>query len=325
MKKIYILLLLLMLTKIFAAEFNWFSQRDERWKKNRLGQARKSTIGSSGCVLSCLSMLLNAEATNPRMTPDELNDWLRKNGGFSGAKMRWQIPGQIDGSGNGLELVAQSTRMNDWTFLSEQMKKGNKVIVKVRGRRSHWVLVTKQTGPYNKASSYQINDPGTSTYKERTLAFFGGFKSARSYSGFWLDEETFSMDSEIQVVPVETDELFLYDLNKKTYPADVYVQIKNSLPVQVTGYFILGLFDKDDGFLNTVDFEYATVDSCGHVDLMYEMEDITEILENKAQVKIIYSKYFSQMPSRFDTLPLIKNGKSDYPKPEETNDSVDLE
>jgi hypothetical protein len=320
MKKVYIALILtLVLTYLAAAEFPWYSQGDERWKQERLGKSSR-TIGRSGCVLSCLSMLLNAEASNPRITPDELNDWLKHNGGFSGANMRWQIPGQLDGEGKGLELVAQDTKPNNWKFLSSQLAQGNKVIVKVKGRRSHWVLVTKQNGPYNKASSYSINDPGMKNYKERTLAHFGGFKAARSYSGNWLDEEAFSMDSDIQVVPVEKDEFLFYDLFNSPHPADVYVRIKNNLQVPISGFFILGLFDRDDNFIQTVSYDYATIDSNGFYDLMYEMDDITELQKNDAYVNILYSKYFSNLPSANDTISLTKNKFND-PNPNKTNAS----
>jgi hypothetical protein len=321
MRKLHFVLLALMLfSQLVAADFPWYSQGDERWKKDRLGKSRRATIGRSGCVLSCLSMLLNAEASNPHITPAELNTWLKENGGYSGSNMRWQIPGQMDGSGNGLELVEQNRKANNWRFLSDQLAKGNKVIVKVKGRRSHWVLVTKQNGPYNKASSYQINDPGMETYKERTLAHFGGFKAARSYSGNWLDEDAFSLDSEVQVVPVESDEFLFYDLVNSPHPADVYVTIKNNLPVMIAGYFILGLFDKENNFLKTIAYEYVAIDSSQTFDLMYEMEDVKDLTQNECTVNIIYSKYFSNMPSLTDTLPLTKNKEDD---PQTNDTSVD--
>lgn len=307
MKRIYILLMLISVSAgMAAADFNWFSQGDSRWKTERLGQSKKATIGRSGCVLSCLSMLLSAEASNPHITPGELNAWLKKNGGYSGSKMRWQIPGEIDGSGQGLELVAQIARVNDWKFLSEELAKGNKVIVKVLSRRSHWVLVTKQVGPYDKASSYLINDPGMEKYRERTLAHFNGFKAARSYSGNWLDEESFSMDTEIQIVPVESDEFILYDMVNSPRPADVYVRVENKLQVPITGYFILGLFDSNHNLIQSVDYEYGTVEPNNYFDLMYEMEDITPIQQQDCYVNILYSKYFSYMPSINETLALAK-------------------
>lgn len=313
-KYLLILATLMVFINVYASDFNWFSQNDSRWKSERLG--RGSSIGRSGCVVSCLSMLLNAEASNPYITPDKLNDWLRKNGGYAGNDMRWQIPGEIDGSGLGLELVAQSTKYNDWSFLSSELEKGNKVIVKVAGRRSHWVLVIKQDGPSDKASSYLVNDPGMTKYEERTLAFWGGFRSARSYSGNWLDEQSFKMDSEINVVPVADDESFLYDIYSLPHPADVYVTLQNGLEVEIHGYFILGLFDSEGSFLYPVDFEYAKVEANGSIDLLYEMPDISPLNNEENTLKIIYSKYFSSMPSRYDTIKLTPNGVNNLTQPE---------
>ncbi|MBM4399936.1 MAG: hypothetical protein FJ041_06400 [Candidatus Cloacimonetes bacterium] len=309
-KRLFPIILLFLIAGLLAADFNWFSQGDERWKTDKLGQSKRTTVGRSGCVLSCLAMLLNAEASNPYITPGDLNAWLKQNGGYSGARMRWEIPGNLDGKGVGFELVAQISKGNNWKFLSEQLTKGNKVIVKVKGRRSHWVLVTKQDGPYNKASSYMINDPGTKSYVARTLAYYGGFKKARSYSGNWLDEDAFSLDTEICVVPVDQDEFLFYDIVNAPRPADVYVRIENKLQVPINGFFILGLFDKDGNFMRTVDYDFASLEANAQYDLMYEMDDITEIQQNDAYVNILYSKYFNHMPSSFDTLALIKSNVS---------------
>lgn len=308
MKKIMIILCcLLVVYPMIAGSFSWYSQSDSRWNQERLGSSR-SSIGNSGCVLSCLSMLLNAEATNKHMTPDKLNQWLRQNGGYRGSDMRWQIPGEIDGKGLGLELVGQSTKRNDWDFLSGNLQNGNKVIVKVAGRRSHWVLVVAQDGPAEKASSYLVNDPGMDEFKERTLSYFGGFKSARAYSGNWLDEAAFDLQSEIFIEPVQNDEFFLYDLHKMPHPADVYVTLNNKLPVEISGYFILGLFDNEGNFIRSIDHEYSQVNPSGNLDLIYELPDLSCLEDDKNTLKIIYSKYFSDMPSMHDTIELIDKG-----------------
>ncbi|MDI3503116.1 MAG: hypothetical protein PWP64_52 [Candidatus Cloacimonadota bacterium] len=293
---------MLLVVQCFATEFNWFSQSDSRWQYDRLG--RSTSIGRSGCVLSCLSMLLNAEASNPYMTPDKLNSWLRKNGGYYGNDLRWQIPGLIDGEGLGLELEAQSFRYNDWHFLASELEKGHKVIVKVNGRRSHWVLVVKRDGPANRASSYYVNDPGMTDYEARTLAYWGGFRSARSYSGIWLDEQTFKLSSEINVVPIPEDESFLYDIYGLPLPADVFVSLQNVLDVDISGFFILGLFDSTGELMYTIDYKYATIGANEEIDLLFEMQDYTPLEDERYTLQIIYSKYFSAMPSRYDTLHL---------------------
>ncbi len=317
MKKYMLIYSLIILTSIaHASSFSWFSQSDARWGSDRLGHG--TSIARSGCVVSCLSMLLNAEASNPYMTPDKLNDWLSKNGGYSGNNMRWQIPGLIDGDGLGMELENRSTKYNDWDFLASELEKGNKVIVKVAGRRSHWVLVIRQDGPKDKASSYIVNDPGVQTYEERTLAFWGGFRSARSYSGNWLDEQAFNLGSEINVVPIAPEEEFLYDIYNLPRPADVFVSLQNNLDVEIQGYFILALFDSEGSFIFTIDYDYGHIDANGEIDLLYEMLDYSP-LENEANtLKIVYSKYFSAMPSSYDTLNLepigVRNHTKVYPE-----------
>lgn len=307
MKKItFTISFMLLALYMNATGFSWFSQTDARWKSDQLG--RSTSIGRSGCVVSCLSMLLNAEASNPYITPDKLNQWLRTNGGYSGNNMRWQIPGLIDGDGLGIELQAQSTRYNDWDFLSSELEQGNKVIVKVAGRRSHWVLVVKQDGPADKPSSYLVNDPGMNDYESRTLAYWGGFRSARSYSGNWLDEESFNLSSEIYVVPIPEEECFIYDMYDLPLPADVFVSLQNSLDVEIHGFFILGLFNAQNELLYTVDYEYAELEPAGEIDLLFEMLDFSPLEDESNTLKIIYSKYFSAMPSRFDTIDLDHSG-----------------
>lgn len=309
MRKIITLtiLTLALYTLTAAATFNWYSQSDSRWDSARLGNSG-SSIGSSGCVLSCLSMLLNAEASNPNITPDRLNDWLRKNGGYIGDLMRWQIAGEIDGNGLGLELQSQTEKNNDWDYLSGELDKGNKVIVKVKGRRSHWVLVVGREGPIDKASSYIINDPGMDSFQKRTLAYFGGYTAARSYSGNWLDEQAFSLNSQINVVPVDKDETFLYELSKQPVPADVFVTLENKLKVGITGYYMLGLFDQNGNLVRTVDYEYAAIGPEEKLDLIYEMADITLLRDQGHDLRIIYSKHFSSVPIMNETLALPSPG-----------------
>ncbi len=303
-KYIYLTLLLCQFLAMNAVSFNWFSQNDPRWGGDSLGSRGNTSIRKSGCVLTSLSMLLNAEATNPLTTPDKLNLWLKQNDGYAGTDMRWQIPGLMDGTGWGLELVSQNNTRDNWDFLSEQLSLGNKVIVKVAGRRSHWVLVIKQDGPKDLPSSYIVNDPGIKTYEPRTLAHWGGFRASRAFSGNWIDEKTFTLQTDIAVVPVDTDEFFLYDLYQIAHPADVFVSIKNNLPVEIKGFFILTVFDTEGRLIETVDYDYQTISAEGSADIIYEIEDSSSLLTDGAQIKILFSKYYSESPSLMDTFDL---------------------
>lgn len=127
------------------------------------------------------------------------------------------------------------------------------------------------------------------------------------------------MNSEINVVPVDDDETFLYDIYDLPVPADVYVTLTNSLDVDIHGFFILGLFDGDDRLISSIDFEYAKIDANADIDLLYEMPDITPLDDESNTLKIIYSKYFSSMPSGYDTINLQAQGIRNLSKSDEDN------
>lgn len=56
--------------------YTTYSQRDPRWANVKLGFG-STTIGSHGCFVTSLSMMVNKR-------PDEVNEILKKNGGFNG-------------------------------------------------------------------------------------------------------------------------------------------------------------------------------------------------------------------------------------------------
>jgi len=82
--------------------------------------------------------------------------------------------------------------------------------------------------------------------------------------------------------------------------------------VDISGYFILGLFDEDGTYLRTVDYEYASIESSGNYDLLYELPDVKPLNEEHQDLKIIYSKYFSNMPSLTESIELINKGIKNY-------------
>jgi hypothetical protein len=235
-------------------------------------------------------MLVNAEATAPATTPDKLNDWLSHNNGFAGADMRWEVLPGIDGLLSGVEYAGQHNVRNDWEYLSNELAKGNKVLVKVGYGRGHWVLVIKQDGPYDNPSSYVVNDPGTSQYRDKTLAYWGGFHAARSYSGNWIDATTLKMESNIKVSPVSKSESFLYNLIHLDHPADVYVTVKNNLAVPVTGYFLLALYDDAGNFLKVADPDFSSVPKGESNDFIYSIENMQEITKNHYELRLVFSK-----------------------------------
>ncbi len=294
-KKIYIILLLIAaLSSLSAQTFNWYSQADSRWKHDTLGNSRYNTIGRSGCVLSCLSMLVNAEASTPAVTPDLLNSWLQRNNGFRGADMRWEVLSDFDDTIAGIQYEGQNNHRNDWEYLSNEITKGNKVVVKVGYGRGHWVLVIAQSGPQNNPASYIVNDPGISQYRFKTLADWGGFRAARSYSGNWIDANTVKMQTSLTVAPVSKNESFLYNLIHLDHPADVFVSVKNNLQVPIVGYFLLAMFDQDGNYLKVIDSELSAIPKNEVKDFLYSIENMQELLENKYELRLIFSKSYRE-------------------------------
>ena len=57
------------------------SQRDNRWNNTPLGSSKTTTIGSHGCTITCLTMVLNYYGYNE--TPATVNTKLKNNGGFA--------------------------------------------------------------------------------------------------------------------------------------------------------------------------------------------------------------------------------------------------
>lgn len=304
-KKILLLLIIIATMSSLAAQtFNWYSQADSRWKYDKLGYSRYNTIGRSGCVLSCLSMLVNAEASTSAVTPDLLNSWLQRNNGFSGADMRWEVLSGIDGEIAGIQYEGQNNHRNDWDYLSDQLTKGNKVLVKVGYGRGHWVLVIAQNGPHNSPGSYIVNDPGTSQYKQKTLAAWGGFRAARSYSGNWIDASSVKMASNLTVTPVSKNESFLYNLIHIDHPADVYVSVKNNLGVPIVGYFLLAMFDKDGNYLKVIDSEFSAIPKNEAKDFLYSIDNMQDLLANKNELRLIFSKSYREGQNPTSTVAL---------------------
>jgi len=141
------------------------SQKDQRWASKKLGTSSVCTIGSDGCLLTCVSMVLHYFG-HP-VLPDSLNDQLVRVGGFyQGARLVWgkvseiypdvQFDWQVFNDGEcsskpaPLELIDR--------LLGEKIP----VIVKVDFNpggelQEHWVLIVGK----DEAGSYIINDPWT--------------------------------------------------------------------------------------------------------------------------------------------------------------------
>ena len=108
------------------------SQRDPRWSSIKLGNSNL-TIGSSGCLITCLSMIAG-------VTPDVFNKKLLAVKGFSGALVIWS---KIQSAFPNLKFVWRSSSYNNDSVKSQINRNGFCLVEcqpVLRGSSRHWVL-----------------------------------------------------------------------------------------------------------------------------------------------------------------------------------------
>ncbi|MFH0988577.1 MAG: C39 family peptidase [bacterium] len=143
----------------------YFRQTDTSWNIDTLGYSKGTTIGSKGCALTCVAMVLNALGfnTNPR----ELNIIFKapENKCFDyAALLWWRMKDYFRKSSRGIVIVpntldgyTKNTPSTSHSKLDQALIKGP-VIVSVwneKSDRSHWVIVTSKT----TSGEYRIIDP----------------------------------------------------------------------------------------------------------------------------------------------------------------------
>lgn len=132
-----------------------YKQYDSRWKNAKIG-TQGDTIGSSGCTTTALAM---TESFRRNKTVDVL---------AMRSELSYSSSGQLYWPKNYItSLSAQSSFLND---IYSVLKQNKPVIAAVKNKSGsqHWVVVTGFNGKSLTASSFTINDPGSS--KRKTLA-----------------------------------------------------------------------------------------------------------------------------------------------------------
>lgn len=132
-----------------------FKQYDSRWKNLKIG-TMGDTIGTSGCTTTALAM---TESFRRNKTVDVA---------AMRAELRYSSSGQLYWPNNYVtSLSSQSGFFND---IYSVLKQNKPVIAAVKNQNGaqHWVVVTGFNGKSLTASSFTINDPGSS--KRKTLA-----------------------------------------------------------------------------------------------------------------------------------------------------------
>jgi hypothetical protein len=142
-------------------------QLDPKWKNEYLGNS-KTTIGKAGCAMSSVSAMLAAKGVKINgqdANPHTLNQYLTKNGGYSGDNLNW-------GAVKGLDFNYKGQISSKDQMISN-IKAGNNLILNVG---HHWVLATGVTD-----KGYTVMNPGRMDPNVKNFYTFGEVQKASVY------------------------------------------------------------------------------------------------------------------------------------------------
>ena len=149
-----------------------FSQRDPRWKDEKLGFSQ-STIGEFGCLLADMAMV--AAYYGFDVTPLSLNKKMKQANGFQEAFI---IPARLPAALPGMVFRDYRRCRNQPAPLAEinaALKRGHPVVVEVdyaprSGLQSHWVVLYEKRG-----KDYLIRDPWPYPPEEEEVTLLSRF------------------------------------------------------------------------------------------------------------------------------------------------------
>jgi len=123
------------------------SQKDPRWKDIKLGNSNL-TIGSDGCLDTCFAMAFG-------VTPDEFNARMKAVGGFTGARIYWQMVKKAYPDSEYLKYIECYNVPAPLNEIDALLAQGVPVMVHVtRNGYQHWILIIGKSG-----GDYIANDP----------------------------------------------------------------------------------------------------------------------------------------------------------------------
>ena len=191
-------------------------QNDEKWKNVKLGNSSE-TIGSWGCLLTSVTMILNAIGYNE--TPETVNEKMKKAGGFQGALFMpsflpyvWSNCAYRD-----MQPCESSVPIAQ---IDAAVAAGKPVILQVdwnkqKGTQTHFVLVKEKKG-----NDYVLYDPykysGDGPNKEVLLTSrykYNGAKLESEISAvLWFDSYSTELPDppKMTKVPVPAEKYCLY-------------------------------------------------------------------------------------------------------------------
>jgi hypothetical protein len=141
-----------------------YLQRDSRWADETIGGTAES-LARVGCTVCSLAMALDHYGV--RVTPKELNDYLKKNDGYTTRGwLKWDSVSTISEGKVALDYVGSPS----FERIDAALKNHQPVIGKVFINRAvpHWVLIVGK-----EETEYLIRDPLGDGETLRRLSYYG--------------------------------------------------------------------------------------------------------------------------------------------------------
>ena len=192
-------------------------QNDEKWKNVKLGNSSE-TIGSWGCLLTSVTMMLNGIGYNE--TPETVNEKMKKAGGFQGALFMPSMLSYVWSNSLYRDMQPCESSPAPLAQIDAAIAAGKPVILQVdwnkqQGIQTHFVLVKEKKG-----NDYVLYDPykygGDGPNKEVLLTSrykFNGAKLESEISAvLWFDSYGTELPEppKMTKVPVPADKYTLY-------------------------------------------------------------------------------------------------------------------
>lgn len=139
-------------------------QRDSRWADETVGGSQES-LSRVGCTVCSLAMALDHYGV--KVTPKELNDFLKKNGGYTKRGwLKWDSVSKLSED----KVVMGYVGNPSFQRIDAALKNNQPVIAKVFIERTvpHWVLIVGK-----EKTEYLIRDPLGDGKSLRQLSFYG--------------------------------------------------------------------------------------------------------------------------------------------------------
>jgi hypothetical protein len=127
------------------------SQQDGAWAGAPLGSSTTDTIGSAGCAITAVTMMLRHYGTDS--DPGTFNSWLTANGGYAfDDQLIWDAVTTYSGG----RVTFSGWLGPDLGLIQRELDAGRPVVAEVQlGGNRHFVLITG----YASAGGFLINDP----------------------------------------------------------------------------------------------------------------------------------------------------------------------